>query len=246
MPIDDHLEKLEDLQDSTRHIKLDEPLDSDQLKNYIILEGKLYGTYSYPDIFIALKKKHWRTSFTKTHKLLHCEGMFMLNMRQYVDLLNLLESRSVFYGDGTKVPQEIRQRLLNNIIDPQELSRGEWVDIVFSRKDREELITYHQFLENRLIKKTEEIDPETLIAVRKPKLIDLLDWLRNSTHQGFPRADVTVGKVGYYYPCTIGSPSKARIICADSYYKRQEIHLQIGNPRISVSWMAVRPGKLKV
>ncbi|MBS3146086.1 hypothetical protein J4471_00120 [Candidatus Woesearchaeota archaeon] len=246
MPIDDYLGNLEQMQQNSNQNKLDTSIPSDKLKNYIILEGKLHGTYSYPDILVPLSRTHYGNPFYQIHTMLQKEQSFLLTMRQYVDFLKILESRSVFYGDGSKVEYSTIEKLLVDIKEPKHVPRGEWLDAVLSRKKNEDYIIFHQFENKKLVEKTVELEFKTLKDCHN-KRISYQEWIIKSNDQGLPEYDISPGSLGYSFSCFASQPKCLRIIIfpEDSSILKDG-GLFLGVYPLAVSSMGLRAAKLKV
>ena len=62
--------------------------------DYILLEAKQHGSYSYPDIIVPFERTHFGERWIDcgTPTLLANEGGYMLTQRQFVDFLKLIKS----------------------------------------------------------------------------------------------------------------------------------------------------------
>src|SRR3989338_2319580 len=68
------------------------------LSEYLILDGRTYGTYSYPDLLVEKERSKLEKNWNQTQTELHNEGSYMSTIRQFVDLLSMLKSGKVYDG----------------------------------------------------------------------------------------------------------------------------------------------------
>ncbi len=133
-------------------------------EDYIKLKGKTYGTsiypniftlssviYSYPPLLVSMKRKHFGLNWYQAHEALHKEDSFMLNIRQYLDLLILLKSGDVYDGIGNKLDQTRLDILLNDMLERRDPYRAEWLDADFKVIDGVLHINYdHRTINDQL------------------------------------------------------------------------------------------------
>src|SRR3990167_8644695 len=118
MPIDKYLEKLEGSRVSKKILNPLPIFSIENTRRYIILEGKLHETYSYPDLLVSMGK---------SHQALYEEDSFMLNLRQYVDFLKLLKNGKAFDENGNLIEPKILELILDDIFEKRDPLRGEWI-----------------------------------------------------------------------------------------------------------------------
>jgi len=53
----------------------------------IILPGKEYSNYTYPDLLVSMEKSHLGETWNNCYEALQQEGQFMLTIRQFVDFI---------------------------------------------------------------------------------------------------------------------------------------------------------------
>ena len=70
---------------------------------YVLLESKTHGTYTYPDLYVSMGKKHHNANWFDAHGLLAKEQASMLTIRQFVDFITLLKTGNAFDSAGAKV-----------------------------------------------------------------------------------------------------------------------------------------------
>src|SRR3989344_2629032 len=67
-------------------------------QNYLILEGRSHGKYSYPDLLVSTERIHQNKDMAQTWESLRKEDSFMLTIRQYVDFLNMIRVGEAYNG----------------------------------------------------------------------------------------------------------------------------------------------------
>src|SRR3989338_7909215 len=100
-------------------------------ENYVILPGKAHGSYSYPNLVVAVEKTYLNSNWNQTHEALHRENAFMLSIRQYIDFLQMLKSGTVYNGRGTKLASGKVDEILDEILTKRKPWGGEWLDAYF-------------------------------------------------------------------------------------------------------------------
>ena len=170
-------------------------------EQYIILEARTHGTYSYPDILIDRERSHQGTDWFQAHEALHQENAVMLTIRQYVDFINLLKSGKAFDGGGNKVPKQKLDDILDDMLTKRNPYRAEWLDADFKLHGKLLYIHYnHRTINNKLEPQTkEQLDPNTLMQDKTPG-ISLEDWLKNATFQGLSHKNIQDGDLYYWFP----------------------------------------------
>ncbi len=176
------------------------PADIASPQNYLILDSHTYGSYSYPDLYVAKSLSHHGKNWYDSHAALHAEGFEMLTPRQFVDFLNLLKSGKAFDGKGNKVSSSELETLLKEITEQRSPWRAEWLDAKFEEKKGKLYINYeHRTFNGKLTAKNSEQLANYLAEDRTPG-IDLGDYLKRATFQGMPPAKVKSGSLYYWSP----------------------------------------------
>jgi len=175
---------------------------------YIILEGRQHGNYSYPDILVAMDRTHQNTNWSQAWDALRNEDAFMLTIRQYVDFLNVLKSGKAYDGNGTQIPDSRLTELFNDITQIKSPWRREWLDAKFKNVSagrtlgvipKNELhISYH-VLDNGGQRETSEKLDDCLMGDKTPG-ISMNYWLANATDQGLPQKNNDSGQLYYWHP----------------------------------------------
>lgn len=163
-------------------------------KDYIILEARQHGSYSYPDTLVPMEKSHFGKDWNKTHEDLTKEGAYMLTIRQFADFLNLLKSGKAFDGTGKLVRKEKLESVFNEIVEVRDPWRSEWLDAKFEGGS----IIYHTLNGNNL----EEINEPLANYIKTDKIpgISLDDWLKRANYQGLPVPKTNKGRLCYWAP----------------------------------------------
>ena len=172
-------------------------------ESYLILPGKAYGNYSYPDLLVSIDKFYHNHTWYKAHEALNKEDSFMLTIRQYADFLDLLRSGKVNNGKDNLVDKVVIDKILDEILTVKNPWRSEWLDAKFSKKGGlikkdQWYITYHNIDNGKISEVTEELE-DCLIEDKTPG-INLDSWLSNSTKHGLPDKKTSVGDLYYWGP----------------------------------------------
>ncbi len=169
---------------------------------YIILEGKKHGNYSYPDLLIPTELSYKNKNWNDTHELLQKNNEYMLTIRQFVDFLNLLKSGNAFYESGKQIPQARLDEVLNDIIEVRDPWRSEWLDAKFSKKAKlfknDWAVIYHEITNGKSNEVTASLE-DYLVEDKIPG-IDFDDWLKNANNHGLPKQNIKDGKLYFYHP----------------------------------------------
>jgi|SRR3989344_6624894 len=210
-------------------------------KNFLLLEGKEHGSYSYPDLLVAKTLSHPGKNWYQSHEALHQEDFQMPTLRQFVDFLNLLESGKAFDGKGQKVSSSELEMILKEITEQRDPWRGEWLDADFKKVNKVLHINYaHQTLKGKLQPQLSEPLRGCLMEDRTPG-IDLNDYLQRATFQGLPPTDVKSGSLYYWKPLNDNN-SVARFGAGAGW-----VSLSCrGDPRNSSSALGVRRAQAKI
>src|SRR3989344_7135661 len=166
----------------------------------IILPGKEYSNYSYPDLLVSMNRTYYKTgkNWYDSHKQLQSKSNFMLTIRQFTDLINLLKSGKVYNGLGKEISQRRIDSILDDILTRREFLRAEWNDVKFERVNGVLHINYnHRHVNGQLKPQNSEPLEECLMQDRR---ISLDHWLNNANSQGLPVPNTNDGNLYYWYP----------------------------------------------
>ena len=181
------------------------PASVNNANEYLILQGRTHGNYSYPDTLVSMEMVHQGKNWNDAYVSLIKEGAQMLTIRQFADFLNLLRSGSAYDGNGQQVDQKKLNSILDEIYTIRSPRRAEWLDAkfvvrnktlgVFSGKTQ---INYdHRLVNGQLVAQRSEELEECLMDIKQ---IDISDWLSNANYQGLPSKNVSNGSLYYYAP----------------------------------------------
>ena len=215
------------------------------LGNYIVLEGRTHGNYSYPDSLVSMERTHQNKNWSECWDELMKDNDYMLTIRQGVDFLNLLRSGKAFDGRGKAIQSSVLDRLHRDITEVKSPWRAEWYDAKFELKKSGKgilakskmYISYHQFQNGNLVKVEEPVE-ECLMSDKTPG-ISLDDWLDNANEYGLPKPDVKDGKLYYWYP----RDEKVAMFYADSDWADLNCD---GDPSYRGSNLGVRAVRKKI
>lgn len=177
--------------------------------SHIILPGRTHGSYSYPQIYVAMERSYLNEDWNQAHESLRKEDAFMLNPRQFVDFLALLKSGNAYDGTNQKIAESRLTEILNEIVEVRNPWRSEWLDAKFTKVQtgkklivlpkNEMHVTYHTHDgSGKLVEKTELLQ-DCLMEDKTPG-IDFDYWLANATKQGLPPANCQSGQMYYWNP----------------------------------------------
>ena len=209
---------------------------------YLILPGKIHGSYSYPDLLVPTSRTHLNENWDQCFQGVVQEGSLMLTPRQYADFLAYLKGGRVYDGSGSRVDSGKITAILDDILTVRSPYRAEWLDAKFSKGGipvvRETWnITYHKIKSDGTLEKVTEPLQECLRDNKLPG-IDLDYWLGHATQQGLPPKNNSSGNVYYWHPkdgavARFGADSgRARLFC-------------YGDPTFSNAGLGVRAAKIK-
>ena len=231
-------------------------------ESYIILEGQKHGTYSYPDMLVSMDKSYFNQDWYSAQRTVHQNNECMLTPRQFVDFLNLLKSDRAYNGEGKPLPGSKLNSLLDEIIivrshwSAEWLARNywrvEWLDACFSAQGETTKVTYHTIRGDGILEQVTEPLEDCLMNDKTPG-IDLDDWLKKATYQGFPDKKTGSGspdkKTGsgslyYWYPrdervAGFGASSVGAGLGCDGDPRNS------GDPQNSYSTLGVRRARVK-
>lgn len=164
--------------------------------NYILLEGREHGNYSYPDMLVPFAKTHLNERWfdCTTPKLLESENGYMLTGRQEVDFLRLVKSGKAFDGNGKRIESGKLHDLFNDITEVRSPWRAEWIDAKFGDKT----ITYHKINKDGSIREVTESLGDALMQDKTPG-ISLDSWLKTADKHGMPTSKTKEGSLCYWY-----------------------------------------------
>ena len=204
-----------------------------ELSRYLILPE----TSSHPDLLISSEElTHYNKDWKNQKKALKQEDSFMPTPDELAEFLKLLKSGQAFDGNGQKVGPKKLEQILHKIITPENY-RSENLDHIYSIKDNKLFVTYHKFdSSGKLIKVTEQLDPDTLMEDRNPG-ISPDNWIKNPTSQGLPRKSVKKGRLNYWYPV------EGRVAGFDAYPDSAVLD-GFGDASDSSADLGVRPAKI--
>ncbi len=174
------------------------PSNLTDVDKYIILPEAQHGNYSYPEMLVAMDKRHFDKDWNKAHELLIKENAYMLTIRQFADFLSLLKSGKAFDGNGNKLDKRKLEDVLNDIIEVREPYRAEWLDAKFEDGN----IIYHALKRKSghytLVETKEPL--ANYIEEDKAPGINLNDWLKKANNHGLPTPKTNKGKMYYWSP----------------------------------------------
>jgi len=163
-------------------------------ENYVILPGKAHGSYSYPDLVVAVEKTHLNSNWNQAHEALHRENAFMLSIRQYVDFLQMLKSGTVYNGRGTKLASGKVDEILDEILTKREPWRAEWLDAYFKDVNDALNISYEHRIVNGQLK------PQRTEALENCVMEDAYVNLFSANKQGLPTVKARTQETYFWYP----------------------------------------------
>lgn len=179
----------------------------------IILPCKSHGNYDYPDLFVSTELFTTCDIWNGTVEQMKEKGVFMLTLRQFVDYVNLLRSKKVFYGKTEKqIPEEKIRQIYDETVNNRKNHYGEVFDGQFMMKNsfsKEIQMKYSQIYHGKLEEGIITLDDhlgkvfesrlkrawrrkfkdnflEDLEEVQNKRRIDIKYWLENATNQGLP------------------------------------------------------------
>ena len=168
-------------------------------EQYILLPGRVHGTYEYPDTLIAKKRSMQSKKWQEAQDALHAEGKFMPTIRQYADFLNLLKSGNAYDGKGHAIAKSESDSILDDIITVRDPWRAEHLDASFSKQGEQFYIKYHTFNSAGRLEQVTEPLQESLMQDKTPG-INLEDWLKKANEQGLLSQRIKRGSLYYWYP----------------------------------------------
>ena len=163
-------------------------------ENYVILPGKAHGNYSYPDLVVAVEKTHMSTNWNQAHEALHRENAFMLTLRQYIDFLQMLKSRTVYDGRGTRLASGKVDEILDEILTKREPWRAEWLDAYFKDVNGGLNISYDHRIINGQLK------PQRTEPLESCVMEDAYINLFSANRQGLPTSKTRTQETYFWHP----------------------------------------------
>ncbi len=219
---------------------IDAPIHAQQnLDRYIILEGRDYGNYAYPDLLVSMDKNYTNITWYEIPHALARDNSHMLTIRQFVDFLALLKSEKAFDGNGHLLNKATLESLYDSIAVRGNTNRLEWLDAKFSRQGlmKRLYMTYHNVRSSGKSDEVTEPVESCLFWSRNPGMsIDF--WLNSSTLQGMPTNKVPDGDLCYLRP-------KSGKVASFSAWHNKVIFNCGTDPHIAEYHTAVRAVKLK-
>lgn len=199
----------------------------DNLEYCIILPGKKHGSYEYPDLLVSMDRLGCSSRVYEEGKKLGLElknnkqgyvgnidwedalkldlslGYSTLDIRQFLDFVDLLKTGGAYTGVGKKLGYGKRRAILDDIIRKVDPTRSEYFDAYFKIDNDVLYINYeHKLKDGKLVaNRSEPVD-----CLMKNILfgIDLDDLIKKSNHQGLPSKDVGKGNIWYWCPKDYG------------------------------------------
>jgi len=193
-------------------------------RGYIRLESKIHGIHTYPDMLVSMGTKYGDKNWSGAHEALKNEDSFMLNIRSFVDFLDLVKSGEAYDGKGGKIDSKVLENVYDEIVTKRSPWRSEWLDAKFEGGE----LIYH--LDGKEIKEILEG------CLMKDKKIDLDSWIKNANDQGLPKKGVKDGSLNYWKPVD----GKVAGFWASS----GGVFYCDGDPQFSYSVLRVRPAKI--
>ena len=174
-------------------------------EDYIILPGRTHqgqnGSYSYPDILVSVKRIPVKNNWYEIQEMLHKEGKQMLNIRQFVDFLNLVKSGNLYNAKGDRIDFELAQKLDKDLFKRNSPKTGELLDAFFIKEDE---IQYDHRTSGKRLEATvsERIEnPMTRQFAYSPmNSVSFDGWLKKANYQGLPTDLCGRGSLGYMRP----------------------------------------------
>src|SRR3989344_5409991 len=148
----------------------------------IILPGKEYSNYSYPDLLVSMNRTYYKAGkdWYDSHKQLQSKDNFMLTIRQFVDFINLLKSGKVYNGLGKEISQRRIDSILDDVLAQRGPCRAEWLDTKFKLVNDVLHINYnHRHVNGQLRPQNSKPLEECLMQDKLPG-ISLDHWLSNA------------------------------------------------------------------
>ncbi len=165
------------------------------LDSYLILPGRAYGNYKYPELLVSMDKAYHGKDWYETHQALHSEGSFMLNPRQFIDFLDLLKSgKKMDDGNRNKADSSRVQAVLDEIMGKRKPWRAEWLDAYFANVEEDMHMLYnHRMINGRLLPTKAEPLEKCLMEY------DYAD-LGSANRQGLPIKKSRSQEIYFLYP----------------------------------------------
>lgn len=183
-------------------------------RDYIILPGRRHGNYEYPNLLVSADKGYIG-NWEYAQSFLNKNKFFMLNLRQFVDFLNLLKSGSTFFnakpvynGCGNKIDKTKVSSLYNYLTESSSSAyQGEFLDNeIKTLNGKQEMRYNHRLKEGKIFPLN--VEPfEKCLTKGKPFLeflgnnttgIHLESWLENANSQGMPKENTESGFLHFY------------------------------------------------
>lgn len=234
------------------------------LSQYILLEGRQHGSYSYPDLLVAMHRLGYDANAEQAAKTLGLNlrntaferdghqyignfiwsealalnlllGNFTLNPRQFVDFLQLLKSGNACDGLGAKLDNGRVNAVLDEILTKREPWRGEWLDIYFTTMGNKLYATYgHNSIVNGQLEPQHTEPLENCLM--ETGYVDLL----SANRQGIPTRRSIEQEI-YYLP-----PWTGKAAWFTAVYDRADLSFLVG-PEIggALQHLGVRPAREK-
>ena len=168
-------------------------------QNYITLEAKTHGTYSYPDLLISKGKSYLGKDWNDCSAELKKENAYMLTIRQFADFLALLKSGKAFDGKGKRIDSKDLKGILDEISKVGGSWRSEWLDAKFAVNGNSKKISYSKIMSDGSLKKVTEDLGDCLMSDETPG-IDFDSWIKSADYHGLPKSGIAKGQLYYWFP----------------------------------------------
>ena len=122
------------------------------------------------------------------------------NTRIARDFSELILSGNVEDGNHRKIKSEELAKIANEIFEIRGPYRAEWFEDNFNLGEDGLVLNKNYVLENGVLIPQYSYPLTTCLMEDRIPGVDLKDWLKNSTAQGFPRKNIKTGKTWYAHP----------------------------------------------
>ncbi len=193
--------------------------DGANLSDYVYLPNH--------NLYVAKQRTLLNHNWNDAHKELHKQKARMLTIREFADFLNKLRTGSTE-----------EQTIYKDITEVRDPWRSEWLDAYFRQEKDKWFMDYnHRTINNKLTPQTQE-SLEACLRTDKTPGISLDDWLKNSTKQGLPKANIGKGDLYYWHP----KDKRVSRFVADSV---GAVLSCVGGSGDSYDWLGVRAAREK-
>ncbi|GEM_PF-1461790 len=174
-------------------------------ENWVVLPGKDYAGYSYPDLLVSLDLFHFDKSWNNVQEIISKNGFFMLTIRQFLDFFAHLayphiKSPPVRDAKGDLLSQKQRASVVEGIRQGRDKIRGEFLDAYFIKQQKvrfQWLIKYHTIEKTGQLKEvTVPLGEETLVDAA---YMEFDEWFKSADIRGLPRKGTTSSNSPIFY-----------------------------------------------